>query len=182
MRIHEWLKSVAAASVLGLASLNAAAVVGPTPPTFEEGLLPYGTTQDSTVVAGPFIQTWGFTLPTNGGFFAGVLNIPVTPLYGIAWTSLALVSNPDGLVGSPDDVTLGVPIVSGTNQLSLSSGALAAGKYYLAASGITNGTNGGIYSVSFTVSAPPVPEPEGYAMMLAGLGLVGAMVLRRRKP
>ena len=32
------------------------------------------------------------------------------------------------------------------------------------------------------VVAPPVPEPESYAMMLAGLGIVGAIVRRRTRP
>ena len=31
------------------------------------------------------------------------------------------------------------------------------------------------------VVAPPVPEPESYAMMLAGLGIVGLIVRRRRQ-
>jgi len=30
-------------------------------------------------------------------------------------------------------------------------------------------------------SPPPIPEPETYAMMLAGLGLIGAVARRRRK-
>jgi hypothetical protein len=30
------------------------------------------------------------------------------------------------------------------------------------------------------VSVSPVPEPETYAMLLAGLGLVGAMARRRK--
>ena len=29
--------------------------------------------------------------------------------------------------------------------------------------------------------APPIPEPEVYAMMLAGLGLVGAVARRRNR-
>jgi len=33
----------------------------------------------------------------------------------------------------------------------------------------------------FTVAAPPVPEPETYAMLMAGLGLLGFIARRRRK-
>jgi hypothetical protein len=41
------------------------------------------------------------------------------------------------------------------------------------------GTNSSanVYVISF---AAPVPEPETYAMMLAGLGLMGFMVRRRK--
>lgn len=41
----------------------------------------------------------------------------------------------------------------------------------------TYGALGGSYSGSVT----PVPEPETYALMLAGLGLVAAMARRRKK-
>jgi len=40
------------------------------------------------------------------------------------------------------------------------------------------GTAGGIYAGA--LSAQAVPEAETYAMLLAGLGLVGFMVSRRR--
>jgi len=43
---------------------------------------------------------------------------------------------------------------------------------------IDNGNNT-VLSQSFTV--PAVPEPETYAMMLAGLGVIGAVVRRRRQ-
>jgi len=31
-----------------------------------------------------------------------------------------------------------------------------------------------------TVSISPVPEPESYAMFLAGLGVIGSIALRRK--
>lgn len=39
----------------------------------------------------------------------------------------------------------------------------------------------GAYSGSILVSAAPIPEPESYAMFLAGLGVMDAIVLRRKK-
>lgn len=56
--------------------------------------------------------------------------------------------------------------------------ALGGGDYYFNITGVTTGTKGGAYSVA--LYAEPVPEPETYAMMLAGLGLMG-FVARRRK-
>lgn len=53
---------------------------------------------------------------------------------------------------------------------------------YVASNPISSyGTSGTWRFDSVTVSAAPVPEAETYAMMLAGLGLVGVMVARRRK-
>lgn len=48
-----------------------------------------------------------------------------------------------------------------------------------------SGTDGTVYSLrgridSVTISAAPVPEPETYAMLLAGLGMLGWIVRSRR--
>jgi len=53
-----------------------------------------------------------------------------------------------------------------------------AGDYHVNLFGKATGTQGGIYAVALNVTA--VPEPETYALMLAGLGLVG-FAARRRK-
>jgi hypothetical protein len=53
--------------------------------------------------------------------------------------------------------------------------------YLASKSTSTYGTSGTWRFDMVTVSAMPVPEAETYAMMLAGLGLVGFMVSRRRK-
>jgi len=54
----------------------------------------------------------------------------------------------------------------------------AVANYMLVISGYAAGTTGGVFNVS--MSATVVPEPAEYAMLLAGLGVVG-MVARRRR-
>jgi hypothetical protein len=57
--------------------------------------------------------------------------------------------------------------------------SLAPGKYVFATYGTAAGSYGGTYLASLTVTA--VPEPESYAMLLAGLGLMGFVARRRAR-
>ena len=54
---------------------------------------------------------------------------------------------------------------------------LAAGTYALTFLGAGTGGYGGFY----TITAAPVPEPEAYAMLIGGLGLMGLMSSRRKR-
>jgi len=60
---------------------------------------------------------------------------------------------------------------------------VAAGNYLVTATGTLDGSgkvsNLALIGASYTVT--PVPEPETYAMLLVGLGLMGAVVRRRNK-
>lgn len=57
------------------------------------------------------------------------------------------------------------------------SGLTAGSDYWVTVDGSSNGASGE-YRLDFSLA--PVPEPETYAMLLAGLGLLG-VVARRRK-
>jgi hypothetical protein len=70
------------------------------------------------------------------------------------------------------------PTVSATTVV-LNPVSLLAGTYTLQIKGTVAGLSGGSYAGVLNI-ANPVPEPETYAMMLAGLGLMGFMSRRRK--
>lgn len=91
-----------------------------------------------------------------------------------------LITNLSYNIGSSSDVKMG-------------SWLLPAGGYSFKVSGKATGNIGGLYTLGlatggtmadFTTpldSPVPVPEPETYAMLLAGLGVLGAVTRRRMK-
>ncbi|MGB9110858.1 MAG: FxDxF family PEP-CTERM protein [Telluria sp.] len=64
-----------------------------------------------------------------------------------------------------------------TDSWSLSAYGLASGNYALKVNGQVMGVGGGAFGGDLTIS--PVPEPQAWAMLLAGLGLVSVAVRRR---
>jgi hypothetical protein len=129
---------------------------------------------------GPFNDIFTFTLPSNNGSGYTVTNFTLLPgLYNTVLSTMSLISNPDGILFNADDKLLSTSTTPGGGSLSLAWTASPAGSYYLNVAGISNGSQGGIYNGAISVSAP-VPEPETYAMLLAGLGAVGFLARRRK--
>lgn len=67
-----------------------------------------------------------------------------------------------------------------TDRWELTTMGLSAGNYYVAVKGVVAGNGGGAYGSDLTIAVAAVPEAETYAMMFAGLGLLG-VVARRKK-
>lgn len=63
------------------------------------------------------------------------------------------------------------------NNTSQDISVVGPGAYHLIVTGIANGSSGGAYGVALVSG---VPEPETMALMLAGLGLVGVAVRRKK--
>jgi hypothetical protein len=67
-----------------------------------------------------------------------------------------------------------------TDSWSLSAFGLVSGSYALKVNGQVMGAGGGAFGGDLTVS--PVPEPQAWGMLLAGLGLVGMAGRRQLVP
>jgi hypothetical protein len=183
------LKRAIAIAVLAGASVGAQAADG-TSATKSLGPVHFGppTSFNGTIEAGAkaFNDIFTFTPDTpNTGTGASVVNIPLTIPNGggfntVLSTMTLMSAGADNTVGTGDDSKLVSATAGAGESLSLTWDKPITGLTYLNITGITNGSMGGLYS-GYIGIAGAVPEPETYAMLLAGLGLRGAVVRRRRK-
>ena len=135
----------------------------------------------SVLSAGPFNDIFSFVLPSNSGSGYDIHNLPIsipgTGNFNTLLSSVSLFSNADGILFNSDDTFLQSFAVPGGSGASFTWGPSIAGNMYLSVSGVANGSLGGVYNGAISVSA--VPEPETYAMLLAGLAIVGAIARRK---
>ena len=128
-----------------------------------------------------FSEIFTFTLSQpNVASSYTVSDVPTTVSPGVTFDSiLSAISlfsaGANGVVGGGDDILLASSVNPGSDSLTLDYNASLTGASYLTVSGISNGSAGAIFAGQIAV----VPEPETYAMLLAGLGLMGAVVRRR---
>mgnify|MGYP000636163262 CR=1 FL=1 len=152
------------AALTAISVSNAWAVGGP--------LVFVGNTASfSSSVSGAFTDFWTFNVVAPGATAAAsATNIAFNGAGGIA-SFAGLLST----VNLTSTATVTPPVV--VNVLSGFTGTLIPGAYSLRLSG-NAGTSGASYGGNLVLT--PIPEPETYALMLAGLGVVGFVAARRR--
>jgi hypothetical protein len=124
------------------------------------------------------IMTWtGGSFSDNLTFSTGAAsNVSVVVK---AWGGYTLTSFSGNLNGGTPSSTTGVS----NPQISLAATSTAATSYTLSLTGLGGASAEGTYNV-FVYASPvvaSVPEPETYAMLLTGLGIIGAVARRRSK-
>ncbi|MCX9158305.1 FxDxF family PEP-CTERM protein [Niveibacterium sp. 24ML] len=125
----------------------------------------------------------------------GELSAPAESFVGL-YTKPLFADSISFSLAAPSTVYIDPDIVGGAGGFGLFSGTTLIGSLYslesstVSFSGLSTGDyklgffgfGGGVTAVSFAANAiaAPVPEPETYAMLLAGLGMIGAIARRRR--
>lgn len=169
-------KSLIAAAVISATTSTASfALSGP---GGDLGTLPPSASFSNTVT-GAFTDVWMFNLGVPSAVAASLTNVEVS-FFGNATggiSGLTAYLNGMQLFGPTSSTTVGNLTVK--TQVLAGGTTLPAGLYELTVSG--TGISGATASYGGNIVAQPVPEPESYAMLLAGLGVMGAIAVRRNK-
>jgi hypothetical protein len=151
MNPRSTLMNAACALVLGLCSAAQAAVLSLT-----DG------------ASSPAAKTYAFTIAEPGTFLASLSDLGFPERFDF----LSLAVTPKGGAS-----TLGSILAPGAFSFEAST----AGDYVaLVAARPGSATGFGFYSINIIAMSPsPVPEPQAWMLMVAGIGLIGWMRLRR---
>lgn len=177
-------------TLLAIALASAVGTVQAATINLNDGSFPYDLGADPTdanaysVTHGvtSFYDVFTFSLTTASDTISSAVSLLLPGIggnpssYEIDNGTLTLFSDPDGDGALGVNAQLATTVFGDTNGV-LTANNVAAGTYFWAVAGDAVGTNGGLYLYSANTTA--VPEPETYAMMLAGLGLIGFIGRRR---
>ncbi|QHJ00866.1 PEP-CTERM sorting domain-containing protein [Xylophilus rhododendri] len=157
------LKKTALVALLTLGSALSASAA-----TYDLGVLSLGTTYEpSSTVSPSFSDIFNFTIGSMSAASMGSLALIVSG-GGTVINSISLFDGTTTTTG-----TVHADAVASTGYLST---VLKPGiSYSLKVAGIGTGD----YMTTFRVAA--IPEPETYAMLLAGVGVMGMLVRQRQK-
>lgn len=142
----------------------------------------FGNNFSSLDSTNPFVDKYLFTLTTSYDSSASVTSsyLNSSTIKDLLITGFSLVQY-DPVTDAILKTYAGTNTTTGiTDNWELSANGLSAGSYYIEVDGTVVGTGGGSYGSDLTIAVAAVPEPGTYAMMAAGLGLLG-FVARRKK-
>jgi hypothetical protein len=156
------------------------------------GTLTGTTTISGSTTQGSFADVFSFTPFQSAYAGMTVTSVTFSTLYGVTLSGLALY---EGIFTSASQTAGLTPVSIGMVFGTISSGkatiitlansaTVSAIGYTLVVSGTSIGHaayGGAIALMERPADIPPVPEPETYAMLLAGVGMMGFIARRRKK-
>ncbi|GJI91837.1 MULTISPECIES: FxDxF family PEP-CTERM protein [Duganella] len=172
--------AIVAALLLGAAAFSAnAATVTHTPKTIDlsASAAKYGDSFSTGLAQATFTDVFNFHVSAKSLLSADLTSTSSTAAVGLDLTNFLVYNSAGTLLYS------GVQKSTGKVdnwKLSTPNLVLNTGNYYLQVVGKVNSNSAGSFSGNIALKALAVPEADTYAMLLAGLGLVG-FVARRRK-
>ena len=157
------LSQIAAAAVLVASGSAFATPFGPTNLGALDNTFAGIAGQTSPTETALLQDFYSFTIAGPGTVFGNIFSL------GYATAAVTLINSANATIAS--DFT----------PSSFSFGGLTAGSYKLSFLGIGSTPLTSSYGGAVGAITTPVPEPETYALMLAGLGVVGFMASRRKQ-
>lgn len=129
----------------------------------------YNATFSNTGVSSPFDNWISFSLPADSSGNGSANVISLSNVNNVIFTAFNLYENA---------VKIATGLVGGTTSFLSFNGGATPGNYQLEVAGFKMAPRlSGSYAGNISIA--PVPEPEIYAMLLAGLGLIGFSARRR---
>lgn len=122
-----------------------------------------------------------FTIMENLYAGSGIFDIPLELPFGAFTVSVFNINELSASIFDSSDTLYTSFAQAGNNpdHLTLPTGSyFAAGNYTLKIGGTATGGSGAMYTIAAVTA--PVPEPETWGMLLAGVGLIGLRMRQRR--
>jgi hypothetical protein len=175
----KWLVALAATAALALPGLAKAQNVFDLGLVVSPQVVPIGNTIVTEGIPTSFLDIWVFDLTPDSLLESVQLTVQAedgSPTIDPTSFDTALFDSTDTPIAGSLEFFSSIGMLSWIPFNMISAGT----DYSLRITGSAIGTFGGAYAGTMAVVPVPIPEPETYAMILAGLGLLGFMARRRR--